>query len=162
MSKTEAEQLASVYSDQPERIQELIDLIRTNTYPIANKAAWVVRRIAEKKPQLILPYFDYLVEFGHSATHQGVRRECFKAAIEAKSQVSVDSDQAGRLLQLAFKSMECQQSICEQFYAMEVLDYYIKPFPELKEEYIALLRLNSHWGTAASKKRMLKRIVELE
>src|SRR4051812_18813493 len=60
-SKAQALRIAGWIGNDTERFGELMQLFLTDIYRVVQRAAWIVSMVAEKHPELIMPYLEVMV-----------------------------------------------------------------------------------------------------
>src|SRR3954465_9780707 len=61
-SKAQALRIAGWVGDDGGRFRELMQLFLTDIYRVVQRAAWIVSMVAEKHPELIVPYLEAMVD----------------------------------------------------------------------------------------------------
>lgn len=143
-------------------LPQLMELVELDSHPVSNKAAWVLSDLASMRSEPVVPYFEILIHLSLNASQQGVRRECIKTLKLFSQKRVLKESHEGKLIDLAFQILERPVSIAEKHYCLEIFDTYLYYYPELKHEFKSIVELNYMQASGPFKKRLKKRLQEME
>ncbi len=74
-SKDRTEQIVEYVGDDADRFRELVELFFAGPYRITQRAAWPLSVVAEKRPELLMPYLNKLIDqLPKKGIHPAVKR----------------------------------------------------------------------------------------
>ncbi len=119
----------------PKLFEEAWELTVRDEYPMSMRAARVVDESAEKKPELIEPYLDEIIERLPEFKIDGVKRSFLRYFVNTKGKLS--PNQRGRLVEVCFDFMNATgSSIAIRYYSLAILYKISRKEKSLKPELI--------------------------
>ncbi len=138
ISKLDIRQLAFAVAQDDTQFMHLVKIIQAAERTPAMKAAWIIGTMAElKQTELIHTYQQELIDLVMSQSSGSVVRELMKAI----NTVTLNEEQEGRYLQFCFDQlMRMDVDVAVKYCANRYLEKAVKKYPELKSEFISLLK----------------------
>lgn len=143
--------IVAIINENPNRVNEIYQLIDHTDIKIQQGAAWVLGTMADLKPNLLTDACPYLMDaFLDKNQHNGTYRNLLKVFIAIK----LPEEYEGLIVQRAFDLLNSSsQAVAVKIFSMTILFKMIKKYPELKEELILSIENQLHNGTAGIKAR---------
>jgi hypothetical protein len=129
--------VADIGNDQ-EKFDEMMVLALRDVYPLSMRAARIIELCMPKHINLFKPHIDKIIRLLPSVKVDGLKRNFLK--IFADSPIYMDEELSGQLVDLAFNYLGDQkQAISVRAYAIDILVRFVRIYPEMKPELIAIL-----------------------
>lgn len=145
LSKKEANKLAREIQGDEIKLNELIELIRKNVYPVSAKASWVLRTAADRKASIVQSRIPTLVELTQGIDFSGTRRDLLKSLLEIlRQRCPLDDEDGSLILNLAFERLAAlKAATAERYYSVEMICYFLDEYPELYGELETTFELHA-------------------
>jgi hypothetical protein len=136
-SKRDVELICREVLDNPSKV-EIIWLLVNEMKHRSWRAAWVLGYVDDAQPNLVAPYLSRIEEIFLSTSHLGVMRELLKILI---AHPFVD-EPSGKLLDRCLTIMASgDYPVGLRMCAMEMVSHFCERYPELVDEFIAMLEV---------------------
>ena len=150
LNKENSKKMASLISDavvdQPNRMDELMDLFFDEDLRICQRASWPVGLLADKNPQLLEPYLKKMLDNLDTPHHDAVIRNTFRTFQET----DFPEDLEGVAFDKAFDFfLEVNNAIAIRVFAMTVCGNIAMKYPELGNELMPVIEEGMPHGSAA-------------
>lgn len=127
-SKTDALSLADYLTENPQRIEEVIDFIILEEEPLSRRLAWYFSTFFDKSPQLVQPYIDKLIASLDSIKMPAIQRSFLRTI----SRLHIPVQYHAYLLQYSSEViLNSNSEIAVKAMAMDIFFYIAKLQPEL-------------------------------
>ncbi len=150
--------LSSQIVGDKQLFDDLWKLIREGTPPIPQRAAWVLSYTLESNPALMEPYFGDVLPLLRKEKHDAVHR----ALIRSLGFIKIPEEIEGELYDLALAWIASPaKAVALRIFSMDVAANIAMPYPELRDEVVAVIEAQMDWGSAGYKsrgKRVIKRL----
>jgi hypothetical protein len=131
MGRPTRDRLASIVASNPNKLSELIDLVKSGTKPQRMKGSWVLSGVKTIDSDALAPYYDDLLSMLPLETIGGVKREllrCFEGA-------RLNNRAVDRLALIAMDWVtDQQQDLAVRYICYRLLKPLLKLYPELEAE----------------------------
>ncbi|MGE5449319.1 MAG: hypothetical protein ACM3PR_13190 [Bacteroidales bacterium] len=146
-------------NDHPEHLEALMKLSFDDSEDRNWRAAWMVDKIHEKHPELIIPYLPVMIDFVFTTRNAGKKRHLLKLI----SLHEIPQEKMGELLNFCIDTFtSAAEPIAVRAHAMQVLYQIALKEPDFAGELIELIRQEmEHHGSAGIKARGRKIIQKL-
>ena len=143
-----------------QELDRLIEQILKNEETVSFRASWVLCHACDHNNKVVIPYIDQLLDLIPTVIHNGTIRSILRciAAVEPKH-IPQSSEDA--LLDLCFGFLEnSKEEVAVRVHAMQCISNYIPKYPELKNDFTAILeiQLQGEGATTGFKNRARKLI----
>lgn len=123
------------------------------------RASWSVSVLAERKPEMLLPYMDSMIEAALDARHVAVRRN----VVRLFQFMDIPTDYEGVIYDMCFKFLEDgSETVAVRVFSMTVLAHIAEKYPDMIPELISTIKSYYDTGSAGYKSRARKLIKTLE
>jgi len=161
-SKTQMLKIVAYVGNDKKRFAELITLMLTAEYRIAQRAAWPVSYCIENNTDLINPWFAKMIKkLGEENIHHAIKRNTLRVL----EFVDIPEKYCGTLYDISYAFLHSiKEPIAVRVFALSVLGNISKKYPELKTEVTHSTESLLHCGIPALEsrsKRVLKQIKTL-
>ena len=130
-SRRNTDLVADLILKKPDLFEDLFTIYLLNEEPISRRAAWIVDTISEKRPELVIPYVDIMVENLPGFSHDGMKR----STLRMLTQLPLPLKEPGVLLDVCFDWLTSRdESVAVKVYAMDILYLFTTVEPDLKKE----------------------------
>lgn len=144
-------------TDHPEHLDALMKLAFDDNDVRNWRAAWMVDKIHEKHPELILPYLPRMTDFVMTTQNAGKKRHLLKL-------ISLNEIAPDRMSELLNFSIDIFTSptepIAVRAHAMQVLYNMATKEPDLAAEFIELIRQEMEYHGSAGIKARGRKIIQ--
>ena len=138
--------LAHVLEDE-ERVTDLMDAFLQGEYRVVQRASMVVGNLGRERPEWLTPWHRRMIEFAGGPCHDAVRR-CVMRYFSELLIEHIDEDDAGRLIDLAFRlAADHQSAVAIRVFAIQIVYNYTISYPELKDELAGIIEHTLAEGT---------------
>ena len=152
-TKENTERIVAYIGKNGERFDELMRIFFNSTIRNVQRASWVLGKVGEEQPQLLLPYQQKMIALLVQPTHDAVKRNI----VRVFQFIETPEDLHGELIDNCFKLlMDRKQAVAIRAFCITVLDKHCKIYPELMGEFIAVLEAEKDYTTASFKSRAKK------
>ena len=146
-------------SDHPEYLSALMKLVFDESNPRNWRAAWMVDKIHEKHPELVIPYLPAISEFVLTTKNAGKKRHLLKLI----SLHDIPEDQMVILLDFCIEVFtSASEPIAVRAHAMQILFNIAQKEPDFAGELIELIRnemeLHGSAGISARGRALIKKL----
>lgn len=133
--KTDVQAVANIVCQHPELINEVWMVAKSATQ-YAWRAVWALSHINEKNSALLEPYLPEITRMMVGATNLSLKRELLKILL----QHPLPDDPSGELLDCSLALITSKLvPVGLRMYAMEMVAAYCDRYPDLKNEFVAIL-----------------------
>lgn len=144
------EEYGKVIGSSPETYAELVQLSFSRELPVCWRAAWMVDHLAELHPHLPLPYIDRFWQFMPEDHPHGVTRSILRML----SRYEIPEEYQGIATDLCLDWLVKESiPVAIKAFSMEIIHNIAKEYPELKEEFIAVMEDQIPYNSAGFKAR---------
>lgn len=149
-------------AEHPEYLSALMKLAFDESSPRNWRAAWMVDKIHEKHPELVIPYLPAMTEFVLTTKNAGKKRHLLKLI----SLHDIPEEQIAILLDFCIQVFtSASEPIAVRAHAMQVLYNIAQKEPDFSGELIELIRnemeLHGSAGIAARGRKLIKKLHQL-
>lgn len=147
--------------NNPMHFKILIQFMLGNDSLLAQRASWPFSYLAIENPKWLNPYFQKLMnKLKEEGNHPAIRRNILRAFQE----IEIPEKHQSELLDLTFKfSMSEAMPLAVRAFSITVASHICKPYPELKNELLIILKeLGSIPQAPAIKVRIKSALKELK
>lgn len=149
--KEQALKISLYCSASPKRFKELMQCFLADDNRLAQRAAWSVSIVAEKNPELVLPYIKTLVE---QLLREDVHDAIIRNSLRILQKAAIPESLHGELMNACFVFIESNSiAVAIKAFALTVLFNLSKLYPEIKPELKLLIEERWPHETAAFKSR---------
>ncbi len=159
-SKRQTLRIAKWVGSDKRRFRELMDLFLNGEYRVTQRAAWIVKHCADDHTELVLPYFDKMVDrMLEPGVHVAVKRNVARILQD----VEIPRRLAGKIATICFDMFgSAKEPIAVKVFSMTVLANIARQEPELKNEIRILIEQQMPTGSAGFRSRGMKILKRLE
>ncbi len=113
---------------------DLISLMLTDDYRIAQRAAWPVSHCVENNPEFIKPWYSKLIKnLKHGNIHDAVKRNTLRILQD----IDIPEKYCGELFDICYSFLHSiKEPIAVRAFALTVLVNISEKYPELKTEIL--------------------------
>jgi hypothetical protein len=146
-------------SDHPEHLQAIIKMTFDETQPENWRAAWMLDKIHEKHPELVVPYLPELIEFSLQTRNDSKRRHLLKLI----SLYKIPETQMANLLNYCAEIFtNAAIPVAVRVHAMQILFNIALQEPDFSGELIDMIEHEIEYhGSAGIKSRGSKLLKKL-
>ena len=157
-SKENKDRIVAYIGGNNERFSELMHLFFNGEYRLAQRAAWPMSDVAKKRPELISPYLEQLIDNLESPDlSMAVKRN----TVRILQGIEIPEPLWGKTLDICFKLLnDGEEPIAVKVFSMTVLGNIIRHVPELKEELIMSIENQMPYQSTGFKSRG-KKVLQL-
>ena len=139
---------------------ELMKLYLGKDQVLAQRASWVLSTVVLKKPEMIVPWLNKLLNHLHKKNlHDAVIRN----GVKILESISIPSRLLGKSADLCFNLLaDPERPIAVRCYAMTVLAHIAQKEPGLKNEILLIVEDKLLYSSAGFRSRAKKTIKQLE
>lgn len=146
-------------SDHPEYLDVLINLAMDDSQPENWRAAWMVDKIHEQHPELVIPYLQSMTEFVLTTQNAGKKRHLLKL-------ISINDIQEENLALLLNYCLQvftnAAEPVAVRVHAMQTLFNIAQKEPDFSGELIELIEHEIEYhgsaGIASRGRKLLKKL----
>lgn len=136
LSRWNTDLVAAYIGRDPLRFRELWNQIFPEKYPASPRAAWVAEFCCIRYPDLLKPYLKELLSNLAEIRNDGIKRHMVKIL----TYQSIPEEYLGNLIDLCFTWLQVNElPVAVKVHCMQIIYNTIPHFPELKEEFIAVV-----------------------
>jgi hypothetical protein len=147
LSKRHANEIAKMPRENPLIYDELWAIAISDELPINWRAAWVIKGIWEKTPEMVTPYLGQMRQALPSISQHGVRREFLRMLTEYPP--PDDEEELGILLNCCFNWLASPlETVAVRVHSMEILFQITKVIPEIIPELKTTIEVAMQEGSA--------------
>ncbi len=159
-SKSNTEEIVFYVADNPERLNELMDIFLGVDPLLKQRAAWVIGDLGRTQPTLLKPFDSALIEhLKLPELHDAVKRN----TIRYLSETQLNEELWGEAFDLAYKTLSSKtEKVAIKVFSMVLALNIVKKIPELKDELKFAIEEQMPFGTPGFKNRGAKTLVALE
>jgi hypothetical protein len=159
LSKWNMVYVSEYVGDNPARFRELWELVFPENYPVSQRAAWALEGIVEQYHHMIKPYLVELLTRLPGIKHDAIKRHMMKILTYQE----IPEEYLGNLIDLCFQWLEQNDlPVAVKVHSMQVIYNTIHKYPELREEFIAVLEEQMPRNSVGFKSRATRLIRALE
>ena len=153
-SKALTNKIVGEIIQEPSRMKEIIDLIMDAPYRITQRAAWPLSVVAEKHPELLVPYLPILVKkLEEKGNHPAVNRNI----VRALQYIRVPEDLEGTVLNNCFNLLNSRdEPLAVRCFSMTVIHNLVDKYPDIKHELASSITAQLPHQTAGFRSRGTK------
>jgi hypothetical protein len=144
-------------SDHPEHLDSLMKLAFDDSEARNWRAAWMVDKIHEKHPELVIPYLSQMIDFVLTTRNAGKKRHLLKLI----SLNELPKDRMAELLNFSIDTFTSStEPIAVRAHAMQLLYNIAQKEPDLAPELIELIQQEMEYHGSAGIKARGKKIIQ--
>lgn len=133
------EEMAQHCLQEPELIPLLFDFLIEGKDVLARRCAEIIRVIYDKKPEIVIPQIDRLIDTLEKPTHSAIKRCIFRMF----QQTEFTEEQTGKVVDLGFQHLQNRENpIAVRVFAMTTIYGITKKYPEILPELEAVITEN--------------------
>ena len=145
---------------EPANYQNLVDITLTSNHPKSWRAAWLMDKINDKAPELIIDHIPEIIEKLKTETSDGKKRHLLKLI----SLIEIPGEYLGFLTDFCIAIFtSSKEPIAVRVHAMQILGNIAMKEPDLKPEIVLILEheMENHRsaGIVSRCKKILKKLV---
>ena len=160
-SKELADLMVKKIGNSQELLDEIMELVYRDEYPVSMRAGWVAFMVIEKHPELGKNHLKTLIRVLPKTKVDGVKRSALKILVATPYQL--DEDSLGELADTAFSLAEDpKQAIAVRAFSLDILLKILNVYPEIKPELIAVMESIIPDGSRGLKNKCRKTIAKLK
>ena len=157
-TKANTLRITEFIGSDPEKFEELMNLILNDEYRVVQRGSWVVRHCHDKEPSLILPYLEEVISKLRNPSHDAYKRNM----LVILSEVDVPDKFIGELADICFDSLENRsEAVAIRAHAISNLYNICFKEPDLANELRLLLEEFMPHESAGFKSKAKKTINNL-
>ncbi len=157
-SGRQSEALATKLGNNHHLVPEMVNFICNSNPQVAWRASWVLNKVADKEPVILLPYHPKLVEILKVTTSNGVRRHLTNILGSYPSTACED----GVLVDLCLKWItDLKIPVAVKANSMLLMQHICKVYPELIPEFKGAIEIGLESASPGYKSRARKVIFNL-
>jgi hypothetical protein len=155
--------LVNVISDYPEYLDLIVDRAFNDSQPENWRAAWMIDKIHERHPDMVVPYLPAITEFLFTTQSQGKKRHFLKLI----SLHPIDNEHVGLLLDFCLDLFaDGKEPVSVKCHAMQVLYNIALEEPEFANEFAQLIENEIEYhttpGISSRGKKLLQKLYKLK
>ena len=159
-SRAQTLRIAAWIGHDASRFNQLMQLFLQDEYRVVQRAAWVVRLVADKHPLLIAPHLPAMVA---RMEEKGIPVAVKRNVLGVLQDVSIPEALHGPVMNCCFAFLEDPlETIAVKVFSMTVLAHLAKEYPDIKNEIRLLieeqLESNPTPGIRSKARKVLKEI----
>lgn len=137
-SKSLTTAIVNYIGKDKKRFKELMTVFFGGEYRLTQRAAWPLSFVAIEHPELLKPYYAQLIsKLKEPGAHPAIARNILRTFQE----VDVPEAYQGELIDLCFRFVSSEmQPIAIRAFAMSTATRICKHYPELKNEFLIILK----------------------
>lgn len=141
-----------------ELFQELIVIIVSEKSPLNQKAAWVFNHAAKKYPDYYKQNYSFLVQNLTKLTPDGCKRDVLRGMLS----LPLQEDHLGLLVDITMNWLgSFDVDVAVKYNSMRTLERIVKKYPDLKNEFHAVINQQLNLNTDTFKRQALKIILPI-
>lgn len=150
-SKKQMLKIVAYIGNDKNLFAELITLMLTAEYRVAQRAAWPVSHCIENNADLIKPWFSKMIKkLGEKNIHNAIKRNTLRAL----ENTDIPEKYCGPLYDISYTFLhDLNEPIAVRVFALSVLANISKKYPELKTEVTHNAESLLHCGIPALESR---------
>lgn len=149
ISKRHTGEIAKMALKNPLIFEELWSIAVSNELPVNWRAAWAIKGVWEKNPELVEPHLGRMRKALASIKQHGVKREFLKMISE--NPLPNDEDELGILLKYCFDWLANPlEPIAVRIHSMDILYKISKQIPEIIPELRTTIEVAMQEGSAGT------------
>lgn len=159
-SKTQAILIRDYIGSNQTLFDELMTHFFSNEYRVTQRAAWIMTHCTEKRPFLIQPHLEKMVNnLRKKDIHVAVKRN----TVRLLQNVAIPEDLMGTLADCCFQYLsDPNEAVAVKIFSMSILGELCKKEPDLANELKILIEEFMPHGTAGFKSRGKKTLIALQ
>ncbi|MFA5327538.1 MAG: hypothetical protein WC384_07085 [Prolixibacteraceae bacterium] len=151
--------LSKYFAQQPDQLDILIKIAFDDSETFTWRAAWMIDKIHEENPELIIPYFPAITEFVLHTKNSGKRRHFLKML----SLHDIPDENMALLLNFASDIFsDASEPVAVRVHAMQILFGIALKEPDFSGELIELIEHEIEYygsaGIASRGRKLLKKL----
>jgi hypothetical protein len=130
-SRSNTELIAKAIGDDSAEFKKIIEIIYQEKAPLPHRAAWLLRVVNDRYPELLKPYLQKFIDTIEDFKIDGVKRNMIGVLERHK----IPTKMQGKAVDVCFRLMlSPTETIVVKVFAMQVLANISEEYPELKQE----------------------------
>jgi len=131
LSRRHVDDVAHCIGDNEKEFARLMDIVLHGKEPVVQRAAWAMDACIEKRPDLLSPYVETLIDALPRFTNNGVKRQIVKA-LAARD---IPEKYEGEMVDLSFRWLQSPDTpVAIKVHCMQILANITERHPDLAEE----------------------------
>ena len=161
LSRRHIEYVAHCIGNNEKEFERLMDIMLYDKEPVVQRAAWAMGVCLEKRPELLSPYVETLIEELPRFSNNGVKRQVLKALTTC----DISENFKGKIADLCFCWLQASDTpVGVKIHCMQILSNIAVQHPdlalELRTVIIEQIPRNSV-GFASRGRKILKQLSQL-
>ena len=159
-SKPQALLITDYIGDSQELFDELMVHFFSNEYRVTQRAAWIMTHCTEKRPHLIVPHLERMVNnLKDKKIHVAVKRN----TVRLLQNVDIPEDLMGTVADCCFKFLaDPNEAVAVRIFSMSILGTFCQKEPDLADELRIIIEEFMPHGTAGFRSRGKKILKNLQ
>jgi hypothetical protein len=146
LSRKNTDYIAHYIGSDQQKFEELMELLFNGTPPIPQRAAWVVSTIADKYPQLCIPYLQRIIVRLEDFEHTGIHR----CLLRFLAETDIPEPLQGQLYDICYKWLVNKHTpIAVKVHCMQILYNIAENEPDLQHELRLIVEELTHHESPA-------------
>jgi len=156
--KAELMRLVDYFISNPKKIAELMECFFTQEGKIDQYAAWIVPYIAQRRPDLIAPFFEAMIDNLDNDIHTGVIRNTMRTFED----VDIPEDLEGRIFDKCIDYItDTKLPVAVPAFSISVATKICEKYPDLGKELLEIIRPLHDVGGPAIRVRVRRAVKAL-
>jgi hypothetical protein len=157
-SKKNSLDIVALVVKDPRYMKTLMTLFFHGDLRTCQRVSWAVGILADNNTQLILPYFEKMINNLKDAKHDAIIRN----TLRTWKSMDIPEKHEGKVYDICFDYLnDIQQPIAIRVFAMIVVSKIARKYPDLKEEVISTIEMFYEHGSAGFQSRARKELRNL-
>ena len=150
-SKTVTKEIVDEICRSPKKMDALMQCFIDGPVQITQRAAWPMSFVAQKHPELLINYYDLLIELLNQPNkHNAINRNILRAF----QFTEIPEEYQGRILDVSFKLLNSSnEPIAVKAFSMSIIYNLSKKYPDIIPELRASIEALLPNGSAGIKNR---------
>lgn len=151
--------ILAYFTENKKRIEELIALSTTiSEYPIQEHATWILIHASDQHNKLVEPHLPEIIDAFLAARNQTTLRNLCKTL----SLLPISEYKDGVLLDSVIGHLKNNDNnVALHVYSLEIINQFIRIYPEIKEEVKQIIDLKKEIGLQPSMNRVVREFDQL-
>ncbi|MCV9386101.1 hypothetical protein [Reichenbachiella ulvae] len=159
VSKTNALAIKNLVFEQPELMNDLVDIFTGSDYRLCQNAAMAISKIGDEKPELFSPFIPQLIQSLESNPIDAVKRN----VVRLLQFHSIPEELQGQLIQHCFDYLlDRQTPVAIRVFAMTIIGNLCMIYPDLKAELTLILKDEMPLASAGFRSRARRILKQIE
>ena len=135
-SKKQTVRLTKWIIKDQKRFDDLLNLFLHDEDRVVQRAAWIMKYVADDRPQWVLPHLEEMLEYCKQPVHDAVRRN----VIRLLENIQIPKELQGLVATVCFDFLSSStEPVAVKAFSMTVLANIAKEEPGIKQELVMLI-----------------------